>query len=231
MGKNKPYVVTRDKFMNREQVRTLLKTVGEMAELDLLLGRRVWIQRNMLVSLALRTGMRCAEMRDLKHGDIHITGKETYLTVRCGKGGKPRDCYFNGELSKHLKRYTDIKRKSWGMDVTDNSYLFSHRDGRSYTTTALHIAFKRALEKAGIPSGGWEGKPGKKLPPWAGGKRKEGYHIHSARHTHATLLLQDTGGDLQAVRRQLGHSSLSMVIQYAECLPEHRQAALNKLGI
>jgi integrase len=224
------YQITRDKFMDKEQVTRLLKVCDEMAQLDLLLGRQTWITRNMLVNVALRTGMRCNEIRNLTISDLHLNGRENWLHVSHAKGGRVRDVYVNAVLAKQLKHYIEIKRRA-GQPCDDDRYLFSHgEDGQRYTTTALHISFKAALTKAGIPVSGWVGERGKKVAPWDGGKKKRGFSIHSARHSYATLLLGDTG-DIRAVQAQLGHSSISMTSLYAQCLPEHRQAVADKFSI
>lgn len=206
MGK---YKITRDKFLSTDEVKRLLKVCEEQAQLDLLKGRQTWITRNMLVGLALRTGLRVAEIAALKIGDIHLTGKENYLIVRHGKGDKKRCVYFNGSLVKPLKEYLEIKTKTWREPTSPNDFLFSHKMGKPYTTTALHISFKKALEKAGLKD----------------------HSIHHARHTYATHLLADTEGNLRYVQRQLGHENIAHTALYAHILPEINQRLADKLSI
>ena len=203
------YEITREKFMSTDEVKRLLRTCEELADLDLLKGRQTWVTRHMLVALALRSGLRVSEIAALKIGDIHLAGKETRLVVRKGKGGKLRDVYFNGSLANPLKAYIEIKARSWGQPTGPGDYLFSHGEGRPFTTTALHISFKKALEKAGLPM----------------------HHtIHHARHSYATHLLADTG-NLRHVQKQLGHKNLAMTGLYADILPEQNQALADKLTI
>lgn len=201
MGK---YKITRDKFLSGDEVRRLLKVSQELSDLDILKGRQTWVTRHMLVSFALRTGLRVSEIANLKLSDIHM-GKESYLIVRAGKGGKDRTVYFNGGLVKHLKIYLDIKVKTW-REKSD--YLFSH-NGKPFTPTALHISFKKACERAGI----------------------NGHSIHDARHTYATHLLSDTGGNIRYVQRQLGHENIAHTALYADILPEVNQKLADKLSI
>jgi site-specific recombinase XerD len=139
----------------------------------------------------------------LKISDLHLqSGDASYLVVRKGKGGRRRDCYFNGVLTKHLKSYIDYKKKTLRHPTDPDSYLFS-RDGKTrYTTTGLHLSFKKALLKAGLP---------------AGKKNRPGLSIHSARHTFATLTLKSTG-NLRFMQKQLGHASISMTSLYADIL-------------
>ena len=97
-----------------------------------------------------------------------------WLVVRRGKGNRKRDTYFNGVLTKHLKSYIDYKKKTLQHRTDPDSLLFSADGKRPYSTTGIHLSFKKALVKAGLPAGK-KGHPG--LP------------VHSARHTFATLLL------------------------------------------
>jgi site-specific recombinase XerD len=203
----KKYAITRDKFLTTDEVRRLLKVCEEQADLDLLKGRQTWVTRHMLVALALRSGLRVAEIAALKMGDIHLTGKDTYLKVM-GKGHKPRDVYFNGSLAKPFKRYIEIKAKTWRQPCGGEDYLFSARAGKAMSTTALHISFKKALEKAGILH----------------------HSIHDARHTFATFLLGDTQ-NLRYVQRQLGHENITFTAMYADLLPEKNQELADKLTI
>ncbi len=203
------YKITRDKFLSTDEVKRLLKVCEEQADLDLLKGRQTWVTRHMLVALALRSGLRVGEIAALKIGDIHLGGRETYISVRRGKGDKPRDVFFNGSLVKPLKRYIDIKAKTWKQPVSPSDSLFSHGEGKPFTTMALYFSFKKALQKAGLPL----------------------HHtIHHARHTFATHLLADTG-NLKFVQKQLGHENIAHTALYADILPEQRQALANKLSI
>jgi site-specific recombinase XerD len=172
-------------------------------------GRQIWVTRHMLVALALRSGLRVKEIAALKIGDIHFSAKDNYIRVKSGKGDKPRDVYFNSRLSKPLKRYIEVKKKSWKQSVGPEDYLFTARGGKPYTTTALHISFKKALEKAGLPLN---------------------HTIHHARHTFATHLLADTD-NLRYVQRQLGHENIAHTALYADILPEQNQALADKLSI
>jgi site-specific recombinase XerD len=231
MGKRQPYIIDRSKFMSEEQCKHLLKTCDEHMQLDLLLGRRVWVTRSMFVSIALRTGLRVGEIVALKCGDIHISNKESYLVVTKGKGNRRRDVYFNGTLTKELKRYIEIKRKSWGQPTGRDDLLFCHgRDHKRYTTTGMFCSFREALRKANLPVSQWEGPKGAKIAPWEGGKRVEGFHPHSCRHSFATHSLAATN-DLRHVQKQLGHSSISMTALYSDVEPKRRAELAEKLAI
>lgn len=205
----RPYKLSRNRLFSTEEVKQLLKTCEERAELDVLKGRQVWVTRHMLVALALRTGLKVSEIVALKIGDIHLGRKETYIRVRNGEGGIKRDVYFNGTLATLLKEYIKIKGKVWKQPTDLDDYLFSKKTGRPFTRMALFTSFKKALERAGLPMH---------------------HSIHHARHTYATKLLADTG-NLKYVQKQLGHESIAFTAIYADILPEQNKALADNLSI
>ena len=201
------YAITRDKFFSITEKQGLLKACQDRSTSDLIEGRKTWITRYMLIHLALNSGLRVSEMAALRIGDLHMNGKDNLLIVQNGKGGKKRDVYLDRELVKHLQEYLEIKEKEWSEAIEDSGPLFSGRGRRHYTTTALEISFKKALEEAGLP---------------------KSYSIHSARHTYATLLLAKTNS-LRFVQKQLGHASIAMTSLYADVLPEMNQSLANAI--
>jgi len=70
------YNIDREKILDLEQRSKLIKTCKGKAELDLFHGRETWIKRYMLVDLALFTGLRVAEIANLKIGDFDIKAKD-----------------------------------------------------------------------------------------------------------------------------------------------------------
>ncbi len=201
------YSISRDKFLSQDQAKKLSKTCDELSDLDLLKGRANWVTRSMLVHLAFSTGLRVSEIAALKIQDLNFNGKENYLIVRNGKRGKKREVYFDTELARHIKKYIEIKKKAWKESIEPGAPLFSGRGGNHFSTTALEISFKKAIERAKLPMH---------------------YSIHSARHTYATILLAKTN-NLRFVQKQLGHASLNMTALYADVLPELNQNLANSI--
>ena len=202
----KNYIITRDKFLSIKERNKLLRCCKKEARLDYSAERQTWISRYMLIHLALSSGLRVSEIASLKISDLHLSGKENYLIVHCGKRGKKRDVYLDTEIVVHLWEYLAIKHQ-WGESTNDDAPLFAGRGGNHYTTTALEISFKKAAEKAGLP---------------------KYYSIHSSRHTYATLLLAKTK-NLRFVQKQLGHASIAMTSLYADVLPEMNQNLANAI--
>jgi site-specific recombinase XerD len=195
------YVITRDKFMSVKETKKLMKVCKRKAAADLQEKRSTWINRYMLVHLALHSGLRVSEVAALKIGDLHFNGKENYLIVQCGKRGRKRDVYIDSEIVMHLQNYVIIKKDLWKEPIDNDSPLFTGRGGNHFTTTALEISFKKAMEEAGLP---------------------KTYSIHSLRHTYATFLLAKSK-NIRFVQKQLGHASMSMTCLYADVLPDMNQ--------
>jgi len=201
------YNIDREKILDFDQRSKLLKTCRDKAELDLLHGRETWVKRYMLVDLALFSGLRVAEITNLKIGDIELTTKDPYLIVRKGKRGKKRDVYLDKELVKHLKDFISWKKKTMCEAVEVDNPLFTGRNGEHCAVITLMKSFKRAIEESNLPSH---------------------YSIHNARHTYATFLLHATN-NLRYVQKQLGHSKISMTALYADVLPSENGSLANKI--
>ncbi len=201
------YNIDREKILDFDQRSKLLKTCKDKHELDLLHGRETWVKRYMLVDLALFSGLRVAEIANLKIGDIELSTKDPYLIVRKGKRGKKRDVYLDKELVIHLKTFITWKKKTMGEEVENDNPLFTSRNGRHSAPITLMKSFKRAIEESHLPSH---------------------YSIHSARHTYATFLLHATN-NLRYVQKQLGHSKISMTTLYADVLPSENGSLANKI--
>ncbi|MHC4270347.1 MAG: tyrosine-type recombinase/integrase [Planctomycetota bacterium] len=205
------YRITRDKFLDSEERDTLMKACKDKASLDLIDGRKTWVTRYMVIHLALYSGLRVSEISKLKINDLHITNvKGPWLKVRNGKGGKERDVYLDKELVKHLKKYLDIKKKSWDESTELDAPLFIGQKEKHISSQALEHIFKQSLKQAQLPYD------------------KNGYSIHSARHTYGTHLYHTTQ-NLRYVQKQLGHSSLVMTGLYADVLPEMNGELANKI--
>ncbi len=201
------YVITRDKFLSVKERSKLLRCCRKEANTDYVKQRRTWINRYMLIHLALNSGLRVSEIAALKLYDLRLNGKENYLVVQFGKGKRKRDVYLDDEICGHLQSYIEIKRDVWRESIEPDAPLFAGRGGKHYTTTALEISFKKAIAKAGLP---------------------QHYSIHSSRHTYATLLLAKAK-NIRFVQKQLGHASIAMTSLYADVLPEMNQNLANAI--
>lgn len=188
-----------DKYMTAEEVKALRKSTEEKALVDLAKGRTTWPRIWMLIDLATRSGLRVAELANLKISDIEL-GKDPCLKV-IGKGQKRRIVYIDKGLSKHIKKHI----RSEDLSEDDHLLVSSHKKG--YTTRALQKHFKTACKVAGLP---------------------EHYSIHAARHTYATQLYQGTK-NLREVQKQLGHAKVSTTSVYADVTKEDISRDVNRV--
>lgn len=205
----KEYRITRDKFLEPDEVKRLMTTCEDKALADVAKGRKTWVTRFMLIHLVLYSGLRVSEVALLRVGDLRLNGKNPYLVVQRGKGGKKRDVYIDRGLVKHIREYLTIRQDAWGESVENDAqaWLFANASGKIFTTAALHQSFKKALTAAGM-----EGR----------------CSIHGARHTYSTILLAKTG-NIRFVQKQLGHASLNMTSLYADVLPEQNSTLANAI--
>ena len=202
------WVLDPGKFLSREEVNRLLETARKRAETATARGRKVAVRDCFIVDLALSTGLRVAEISDLKCKDIFLRDRFCALLVRNGKGGKKRLVRFNGAFRKHYEEYI-LWKQSIGepTSLSDPLFLSSNTKGHM-TTRAIEKAFKRTAARAGLPSR---------------------YSIHCLRHTYACELYKASGYNLRLVQKQLGHSHIGTTQVYADVVEPDMQRALERL--
>lgn len=145
------------------------------------------LRNKLIVELFYATGMRRAELINLKIKDIDLgTGKIKVL----GKRNKERILPMLPFIKLSLQQYLEERKRL--ENITDTSYLLLTKKGvKLYETFVYRIInsyFSEASEKV------------KKSP-------------HILRHSFATHLLNE-GADLNAVKELLGHASLASTQVY-----------------
>lgn len=132
-----------------------------------------------LFRLMLETGLRVGEAVALR--PEHLNRLTCRLTVREGKGAKDRVTWIREDLRDLIA--------AWVERRPEPPWLFPTRHGTKLKTAYLRELVKRKARTAGVQE--WA-----KVSP------------HTLRHTFATDLLRRTG-NLELVRRALGHSDIS----------------------
>lgn len=174
-----------------------------------------WPERDQLiVVLALTTGLRLEEMSTLKIADI--TGDPPTSLSVIGKGNKERSLPLPAITSHAIRAYMPTRRKRLDKLGLDSKTLFistrprkvgARKDGSeiiSVDATRAGIAYvvDRMLSRIGA--------------------RRRGSRVHVLRHTFATLGLRpdpNTGQPAYTLRQlqaALGHANLSTIQVYAE---------------
>ena len=150
-----------------------------------------------LLRLMLNTGLRAAEVLNIKTRDIDWNSGK--LMVRQGKGKKDRSSWIGEEDLALLQRWVIKKAR-----LPDSAWLFTSRDGKLIDTRYLRFMVKRLAKKAGV---------------------LKDIHPHTLRHTFATDLYRQTK-NLRLTQKALGHSQISSTMIYTHIVDDELEEAL-----
>jgi len=159
-----------------------------------------------MIELGLNAGLRVSEMASLKHKNL-LLGEDRSSIKVLGKGNKKRAIWISSGFKKNCRRYIELK-KEFGFSIDEDTHLLNNPNGYKITKRALQKAFKKLIEKAGLPSH---------------------YHIHCLRHTYTTFLLKASNHNYRFVQQQLGHASIKTTQTYAGVLESEGKKALEKI--
>lgn len=146
--------------------------------------------RHLIISILYETGIRRAELIDLKVGSIDFGRK--VISVH-GKGDKMRKIPLTDSLSEEISLYLSVVETVVAKRMTPESTLLLTISGKPLYPVFVDRAVKSELGQIG-------GVTCRKSP-------------HVLRHTLATELL-DEGSDLYSIKELLGHSSLAATQVY-----------------
>ena len=155
-----------------------------------------------IISTFLYTGIRKAELINLKLTDIDLENKTLY--VRLGKCGKDRLLPLHPALIEALGDYIkDRKRLKKSCPYFFTSLVRNDKMGESVV--------KRLIERLRTKSGIY-------------------FYPHILRHTFATLMLEG-GCNLFALSKMLGHSDIKTTTIYLGASKEHLEEQISKFPI
>jgi len=137
------------------------------------------------VQILLGTGMRVSEVAELTVGDFEDEGNVAFLKVRKGKGAKFRRVPLSSRLRREVDRYLSRFRSE-----ADGDRLLVTAGGEPVRMMTIEYLLRRIKLRVGFK-----------------------VHVHKFRHTFATEYLRREG-DIERLRRILGHSSYVMVMRY-----------------
>ena len=147
----------------------------------------------MIVSILYATGIRRAELAEIKLSDIDFNQGTIQVT---GKGNKTRVVPTGETTLADLRLFRQLRDDYLSSKETLSPHLFLNRSGEQLTVRSLD----RVVKKYGL-SRGVEMTP------------------HALRHSFATHLLEN-GADLMLIKEILGHSSLSTTQKYTHVTAE-----------
>ena len=195
------WIISPDKYLTEDEVKQLRKTLSDAATLARARGSQIAVRDQLILEIALGTGLRVSEMANLQGKELFLKKGQNALHVRNGKGGKDRVVQFSSKLKKLILDYLGYRK-------TDSPYLFPSKRGEQITRFGISQVFKQWAQRAGLSSR---------------------YSIHSLRHTYATNLYKASGYNLRLVQQQLGHSSVSTTSVYSAVVSKDLDDALERL--
>ncbi|MGI8649809.1 MAG: tyrosine-type recombinase/integrase [Rubrobacter sp.] len=199
----KPPKLQRDEIqpLNAVQVRTLLKSAGELGD-----------NLHTLYTVAVRTGMRPGEMLALRWSDVDLdaTGNATLQINRALSEGKftaPKTARSRrritlspetvAALKMHRKHQLEERMAKAGL-WEDHGLVFPSSVGTPKNQRNLNREFKNTIKRAGLP---------------------EHFRLYDLRHTCATLLLSRNIHP-KYVQELLGHASIALTLDtYSHVIP------------
>ena len=172
-----------------------------------------------LFYLALFTGMRRSELLALRWSDMDLlmcqasvnrtlhrlnNGEIIFRETKTAKSRRmvalsPRTCLV---LQEHRQKQ-EQDRLLAGNPLQESNLVFSQLDGTPLLPDSVTHAFMVLARRIGL----------------------KGIHLHSARHTHATLMLKQ-GVHPKVVQERLGHASIAITLDvYSHVTPGLQEAA------
>ena len=136
----------------------------------------------LLIDIFYNTGMRLAELMNLKESQVNMAGNTIKVL---GKGNKERIIPVNPDLTKRIQAYIEVKKRE--IPASSDHYLLVNEKGKKLYPKYLYLTVKRYLSLVTTSD--------RKSP-------------HILRHSFATHL-SNNGADINAVKELLGHASLS----------------------
>ena len=137
-----------------------LPSVLNATEVKQLFKACILLKHRLLLGLCYGCGLRCAEVRNLRIGDIDLERKQ--LHVRQGKGNKDRILPLGNMLQRGIKTYIETQ--------APQIFLFEGNNGQAFSQRGAQWVMSQALKKTGI--------------------KKEDVSLHTLRHSYATHLLE-----------------------------------------
>lgn len=190
---NQRWTITSDKFLSQDQITSLVDHLSRERDLAIARGNHSQaIKDYYLIRTILESGVRVFECCNLTIQDFQ--GQK--LTVRNGKGGKPRTVLLTKATSHLLKEWLGVLPKL-GFDTALSAPLFPSRYSLRYSTRGIQKRVKEVFQAIGLP---------------------RHLSVHSLRHTYCSLLLASGKVGIGTVRDNLGHHSISVTNLYSHAI-------------
>ena len=157
-----------------------------------------------IITLFLNCGMRLSELVGINLSDIDRDLRSLRVV---GKGNKERIVYLNEACRDAISKYLDCRGQNQ-TDIKDPNALFLSRLGRRLSHKTVQWLVYKYLEQAGL--------------------EYKHFSTHKLRHTAATLMYQEGGVDVLALKEILGHAQLSTTQIYTHVNNKQLEEAVSK---
>ncbi len=157
-----------------------------------------------IITLFLNCGMRLSELVGISLSDIDRDLRSLRVV---GKGNKERIVYLNDACRDAIRKYLNCRGENQ-TDIKDPNALFLSRLGRRLSNKTVQWMVYKYLELAGL--------------------EYKHFSTHKLRHTAATLMYQEGGVDVLALKEILGHSQLSTTQIYTHIGDKKLEEAISK---
>jgi len=178
-----------------EEVARLLKACDDLPD------GRIGSLVKAIISVVAFAGLRRAELRDLKIGDVSF--EQNAITIRNGKGGKARKVYPHPDCLAAIQAWLKVRGEC------DHDWLFAHNRRWRIGYDRIGELINIAKVQAGLGAA-------KHITP------------HAFRHGWATRLILG-GASLLTIRDALGHASIETTQAYLHS-DERSQRELAQFG-
>lgn len=203
--KQELYTVKKLKKLTTDKESKIKITLSKEQREYLFKGCKTARQR-VMIALAAYSGLRCISITRLTWDDVNFQSKTIRIWNKGHDGKKERPIpmiVYNSllELKNELK------------EVKADDYVLLSRKGGDYKGKSMNACIQSLLITVGLREVQKFGRT------WT-------ISAHNLRHTFATRLLEDTGGDLVTVSHMLCHSDTKITMEYLKCLKQEKADSL-----
>lgn len=184
----KSHGVKREKrIVSKDEAVQLLVYANEHKE-----DSKLSFRNYLMIAILLSNGLRCSELEYLRVQDVNLKTGETLITRWCEEGGvkfsKTRVVYLNDKILEDLKCYINSYRPS----QNNEPILFLSKNGKKMTSRDILRTVNKISQNAGL----------------------EKINTHALRACHSSTMINNSSGNLDVVRRELGHSNNRVTLNH-----------------
>lgn len=195
--KPKVLITSQDRYLTPDEVTSLLEVLRRKPK-NYLMG-----------VIFLTVGLRVSELANIRWKDFFEDTKGNIGLRVIGKGTKKRVVKIRRDVWSYIIQYRISNGQAIIFDSSDDTFLFTTRNGKPIDTRSIRETIKRAGKRAGI---------------------KKDISSHWLRHTSASLSI-DGGADIKKAMDQFGWSQLKTAQRYIHSVNQLEDTATDYIKI